>query len=263
MKIISLGWGVQSFTLAAMSATGVLPPVDAAVHADTRHERRETYEFAERWTPWLEKRGLSVFTVRGGRPMLGQAPNYTSIPAFTTWPNGQQSGMLWRECTADWKIDPMRRWCREELKRQKLKLRPGAVVKYLGITLDEIERMAHSKVKYVRLEYPFIQMFDKPMTRGAALQWLHTNKLEIPVKSSCVFCPYHDRATWREIRNSGNGDWEKALAADRAIRNARPGYLCYLTSDRLPLEECDFRSQEDHGQLPLWSAEECTGMCFL
>ena len=35
------GLGVQSFALAAMSALGVLPPVDAAVHADTSHERSE------------------------------------------------------------------------------------------------------------------------------------------------------------------------------------------------------------------------------
>jgi len=42
-----------------MSALGVLPPVDAAVHADTGHERRETYEFAERWTSWLEALGES------------------------------------------------------------------------------------------------------------------------------------------------------------------------------------------------------------
>ena len=33
MKIISLGWGVQSFTLAAMVALGELEPVDFAIHA--------------------------------------------------------------------------------------------------------------------------------------------------------------------------------------------------------------------------------------
>jgi len=33
--VISLGWGVQSFGLVAMSALGVLPKVDYAVHGDT------------------------------------------------------------------------------------------------------------------------------------------------------------------------------------------------------------------------------------
>ena len=97
---------------------------------------------------------------------------------------------------------------------------------------------------------------------GNLSQWLQDNDLEIPVKSSCIFCPYHDRATWREIQSSGNGDWEKAVKVDEAIREKRPGYLCYLTATRKPLVDCDFRSQEDHGQLTLWD-EECSGMCFL
>ena len=63
MKIISLGWGVQSFTLAAMVALGELEPVDFAIHADTTHESALTYEFASRWTPWLQKRGVVVVVV--------------------------------------------------------------------------------------------------------------------------------------------------------------------------------------------------------
>ena len=50
MKVISLGWGVQSFTLAAMVALGELEPVDYAIHADTTHESILTYRFAEKWT---------------------------------------------------------------------------------------------------------------------------------------------------------------------------------------------------------------------
>ena len=63
MKIISLGWGVQSWTLAAMVALGELPPVDFAIHSDTTWERASTYEFARQWTPWLEERGVKVVTV--------------------------------------------------------------------------------------------------------------------------------------------------------------------------------------------------------
>ena len=63
MKALSLGWGVQSFTLAAMVALGDLEPVDVAIHADTTHESKLTYEFAARWTPWLEEHGVRVVTV--------------------------------------------------------------------------------------------------------------------------------------------------------------------------------------------------------
>ena len=46
LRVISLGWGVQSWTLAAMVALRELPMVDYAIHADTGHERDGTYRHA-------------------------------------------------------------------------------------------------------------------------------------------------------------------------------------------------------------------------
>ena len=63
LRYLSLGWGVQSWTIAAMVALGELPPVDIAVHADTGHEAQGTYEHVRLWTPWLEERGVKVATV--------------------------------------------------------------------------------------------------------------------------------------------------------------------------------------------------------
>ena len=247
MRVISLGWGVQSFALAAMSALGALPPVDAAVHADTGHERRETYEFAERWTPWLEERGVRVVTVKSPMAPYQFDKKGIFIPAYLANAIGKR-GQLMRQCTQRWKIAPIRRWLQANRDKQP-------VEQWLGITLDEILRMKPSQVKYITNVYPFIEMLDRPWTRGMVMRWLQENDLEIPVKSSCVFCPYHDRAAWREIQQSDNGDWQKALEVDRMIRDKRPGYKCYLTAQRKPLAECDFRSQEDHGQLALWNGE--------
>lgn len=255
---LSLGWGVQSWALAAMSALGKLPPIDAAIHADTTHERSETYAFAERWTPWLQERGVNVVTIAEGRPLVGTIPSgepYTSIPCFTTYADGRPSGMLRRQCTKEWKIYPIRRYIQAH--------RNGRPVEqWLGITLDEVQRMRPSDVQYITNRYPFIELLDRPWTRLMAMQWLQEHDLEIPVKSSCVFCAYHDRATWREIQQTAPNDWEKAIEIDRAIRHNRPGYICYLTRPRIPLEDLDLRNQEDHGQLTLWD-EECEGMCFL
>lgn len=72
MKIISLGWGIQSFTLAAMSALGDLEKVDYAVHSDTTHERSATYEFAIKWTGWLVEKGIKVVTVRDNSGSTGR-----------------------------------------------------------------------------------------------------------------------------------------------------------------------------------------------
>ena len=57
IRYLSLGWGVQSFTLAAMAANGDIPPFDVAIHSDTGHEMSYTYSLARKWTPWLEGAG--------------------------------------------------------------------------------------------------------------------------------------------------------------------------------------------------------------
>ena len=257
MRVISLGWGVQSFALAAMSALGELPPVDAAIHADTTHERRETYEFAEWWTPWLEERGVRVVTVRAAR--AGVIENWTrtslQIPAYTTYENGTPGAMLRRQCTHDWKIAPIRKWLQKNREKSQVEM-------CMGITLDEWTRMRDSDVKYIRNAYPFMEQFKSPMSRHKVVRWLLENGLEIPVKSSCVFCPFRSHAGWREMKLSDNGDWKRAVDIDRKIRNQVPNYVAYLHRWYTPLEDVDLRNEQDHGQLELWS-EECTGMCFL
>ena len=265
MRVISLGWGVQSFALAAMSALGELPPVDAAIHSDTTHERSETYAFAEKWTPWLEERGVRVVTVKAKNTRPDARFGKTiglRLPAYTRYPDGKQSGTLARQCTRDWKISPINRCVSAELKERGLKKTPGVVEQWLGITLDEIQRMKPSRVKYINLRFPFVEMFNPPMSRWQVVQWLNENGLGIPVKSSCVFCPYHDTATWREIKASSNNDWRRAVDVDERIRDKRPNFLCYVHRDRVPLVDVDMRSQQDHGQLSLWD-EECEGYCFL
>ena len=64
LRVLSMGWGVQSFTLAAMMALDELPRVDFIVHADTGHEMSSTYELRRKYEPWLGERGLKVVTVR-------------------------------------------------------------------------------------------------------------------------------------------------------------------------------------------------------
>jgi hypothetical protein len=244
MKVISLGWGVQSFALCALSALGVLPRVDFALHSDTGWERTETLEFAARWTPWLEERGIRVVTVRS--EMYGQKWDEWKgvfIPAFTTYENGACSGMLRRQCSGRWKIDPIRRWQSAELKRRGLKKTPGVIESWLGFTLDEAHRVSGYGVKYITKRYPFLEMLERPWTRGMVVQWLRENDLEVPVKSSCIICPFHSDRLWREMQLADNGNWERAIEVDRAIRHRRPGYLCYLHGSRKPLEEHDFTRQ--------------------
>jgi len=257
LRVISLGWGVQSWALAAMSALGVLPHVDYCIHSDTTYERAETYAFADKWRKWLIAHGIQVMTVR---EIFEYGADGVMIPAHTTYLDGKPSGLLRRQCTDRWKIAPVRRWLRSELKRRKVDIYPGSVEQWLGITLDEFQRMKTSRVKYIKNVYPFI---DLRMTRHDVTLWLKQQGLEVPVKSSCVMCPFHSRGSWREIKESGNGDWQRAIEMDEIVRNMRPDYLAYVCEQRKPLFECDFSNEEDHGQMTLWENAECEGGCFL
>jgi len=254
LKIISLGWGIQSFTLAAMVALGELEQVDAAIHADTTHERSATYEFAKRWTPWLEVHGVKVVIVNDAKQAQTVTTFKTDIPAFTATLSAN-GGMLRRQCTQRWKIYPMRRWIGEELRRTNLTRRPGVVEQWIGISLDEAERMKQSDVAYIIHRWPLI---EHRMTRNDCARWLERHDLPIPTKSSCVFCPFHSRSAWLDMKAKGGQDWKNAIAVDEMIRDARPPFSLFVHPDRIPL--VGIKSQQDNGQLELWS-EECSGIC--
>lgn len=253
MRTLSLGWGVQSFTLAAMAALGDIPPLDAAIHADTTHERSATYAFAERWTPWLEAHGVRVVTIisRNAQSVKMVASQNTDIPAYTT--DGESRGQLRRQCTGDWKILGIKRWLQANRNGQR-------VTQLLGISLDEWHRAKDSDVKYIVHTYPLL---DMKMTRNDCMNYLTRNGLEIPGKSACVFCPYHNKRAWQEMKREGGPDWVKAVAVDEAIRKQRPPYDLFIHSARIPLVDVDLSTPEDNGQLRLINEECDSGYCFM
>jgi len=243
MKVISLGWGVQSFTLAAMAALGELDPVDAVIHSDTRHEKQGTYKFAEKWTPWLVEHAVNVVTVYNEDLAAADVYGGVYVPAFTS--NGKTDGQLRRQCTDRWKLRPMRKWLQDH--------RQGEIVEqWLGISLDEAHRVRQPDVKYLTNRHPLI---ERMMTRNACKTWLLSNGLEVPPKSSCTFCPYNNRDGWRQVKQNID-DWAEAIATDKAIREMRPPFDLFIHPARIPLDEVDLRTPQEKGQLELdWDDE--------
>ena len=257
MKIISLGWGVQSFTMAAMVALGELEPVDYAIHADTTHESVLTYSFAKRWTGWLEDREVNIVTVKPERANpLDNGYGVHDVPFYSIDHHNGKRGQGKRQCTLEWKIIPMRRWIAAELKRRGLKKTPGIVQQWIGISLDEYRRMKDNDVKYIDNRWPLIEM---KMTRASCIEWLTSHNLEVPPRSACTFCPFHSSKEWRQIKNTPE-DWKEAVEVDLAIRKVRPSYDIFVHPARKPLDEIDFRTAEEKGQLSLWD-QECEGIC--
>jgi len=172
-------------------------------------------------------------------------------------------GTLWRQCTREYKIQPVTLKIRELLgytKRQRIKKR---VQQWFGISLDESQRMRMSKDKWCDFYYPLI---EKRMDRNNCTKWLQRYGWGDTPKSACVGCPYHSNAIWRDMKNNRPNDWADAVSFDKEIRKyPYPGArgTVYLHRSMAPLENVTLSTAEDKGQLSLLDgmAEECEGMC--
>lgn len=234
MRVISLGWGVQSFAMAAMSALGELEKVDYAVHADTLFERQATYDFAAEWTSWLEDHGIKVVTVRRPDGDATDAINKWGgvfVPAFTLM-NGRR-GMLRRQCTGRWKIRWIRKWLQENRDDDTVEM-------WLGITKDEVKRAKTSDVKYIEHRWPLLEwdIGNMGMSRYDVTRWLLDHSLDVPPRSACIICPFQTDDEWQSLTNE---EFERAIEIDARIRNTRPKGPIFLHSKRIPLEQAVVR----------------------
>ena len=264
LRILSLGWGVQSWTLAAMAALGEIPMPDYAVHADTAHEMAGTYAHAEKWTPWLEEHGVKVRTVQAKQNYVmdgqGKSSYRIQIPAHTYNLLTGEKGQAKRQCTQNWKIDPLRRFARSVINKTS----PECVEMWMGISLDEWQRMRDSGTQYIKNVYPLV---DRRHSRSYCVAWLEQHGLDIPPKSACTFCPYHNKDYWKRMKQAGGADWDEAVAVDHGIRESGKGkgteYQLFVHSSNLPLEEA-VRIPEDYGAKQMEMDIPCdSGHCFV
>ena len=266
LHILSLGAGVQSSTLALMAAHGEITPMPSgAIFADTGAEPRKVYE----WLDWLEKQlpypvyrvmhkdGLReniLGAIKGGR--FAGAPFFTSAAV-----SGQREGQLKRQCTSEFKIEPIQQKVRALMGLGKGEQAPKgiAVVQWIGISTDEAARMKPSRLAYVEHRWPLI---EGNMSRNDCLKWMESHGYPKPGKSACTFCPYHDDHLWREMKKDDPESWADAVQIDEAIRGGVRGTTqkLYLHRSMKPLAEVDLRNAEDAGQISLFD-QECEGMC--
>lgn len=264
---ISLGAGVQSSTLYRMSATGALPRAHVAIFADTQAEPQAVYDNLDR----LERdHGHAIPIVRvtagsleyavlhppsAGTGHVGQPPFYILDP-----PDGkrvqEREGRLWRKCTKDFKLVPLRQETRRQMEARGL----NRVEQWIGISLDEVHRMKDSSVGYIVNRYPLI---ETRMSRHDCLRWLETRGYPRPPKSACRWCPFMNDSRWREMRAHQPEEWEKAVEFDSRLRDVRlPGVrgTAFVHRSLIPLSRVDLSNEADHGQLDLFG-NECEGMC--
>jgi hypothetical protein len=267
--ILSLGAGVQSSTVLLMALAGELEPLpDAAIFADTGAEPESVYRYLD----WLEKFTavrIPIYRVSAGnleqdvlasvagtRSRIAQPPfhvkNNNPIDASRT----DKGGMLWRGCTKDYKLVPLRRKVRELWTAAG---RPH-IQQWIGISLDEAHRMKDSGVSYITNVYPLV---EKRITRHDCELWLLAHQYPMPPKSACYFCPYISNHRWIDVKRKDPATFQRAVAFDASLRTGKlPGVTgdAYVHRSFIPLSKVDLRSSAERGQMDLFG-NECEGMC--
>lgn len=264
-RILSWGCGVQSTTLAVMSALGDVDPLDAVITADTHWERAATYQARRFYAGWLRDRGVRVEIVSGGDVRKEGAEQHIHVPFWTS-----DGGPLRRQCTRHFKIMPIRRRIRELIGyHPTTPPHPpvDSVELWLGISLDEFTRMKPSRVQFIRHRWPLI---ERRMTLNDCVEYLEGHDLPVPVKSACIGCPYRSASEWLGIKRGSPAEWEQATAFDEAHRNNPLARRGGSTADQLyiykygPLAganlEADATRERQGKQLPLMLCED--GYCM-
>jgi len=261
LRILSLGAGVQSSTLALMINKGEVSMVDAAIFADTGGEPKAVYD----WLEWLTKQlSYSVYIVSKGnlREDTINAVNgkykFLTIPVFSVDKKTGKKGLLRRQCTNDYKIQPVNQKVRNLLGLEKgEKRKKGTVVQMLmGISMDEIYRVKPNRVKYINNNYPLI---DLKMSRKDCMEWMEKNKYPKPPRSACTFCPFHSNEEWRHVKENKE-EWAQVVEFDKLIRTGtKTDDEVFLHKDCLPIDQVNLEDKKDN-QIDLFN-NECEGMC--
>ena len=265
---LSLGAGVQSSVLALMAEQGYegMTQPDLAIFADTGWEPPSVYAHLD----WLETQlsypvvrvnnGSIKDDLRQGRNPRGGA--FLNIPAYLTMPSGQ-AAIAKRQCTADYKLTPIRR----ELRR-RLGLEPGQrapkelqVEMWLGISADEAGRQKPSRDEWITNRWPLV---ERDYSRAQLYQWFMDRYPERTLpRSACVGCPYRSNSEWKQLKERHPAAFAEAAAIDRdlrelpVLRKLSPG-AAFLHRSRQPLDEVDLSRAPDADAA---MQQECEGLC--
>lgn len=255
LRVLSLGAGVQSTTMALMATAGEIEPPDCAIFSDTGWEPKAVYEHLHRLIAHVS---FPVHIVQHGnikQDMLSKIASneYIAIPFYIKDHNGK-SLVGRRQCTREYKLAPLYRKCREILGVKAPK--PNSVEMLIGISIDEAHRMKPSLQKYVKNTYPLI---DLRMSRNDCKRWLRQHGWSAP-KSSCIGCPLRSNVMWRELKKNNPQEWLEAIEMDKKIRNLSDKGEQFTHYSLKPLDQIDLSTPEERGQMDMFG-NECEGMC--
>src|SRR5690606_25704761 len=146
--------------------------------ADTMAEPPSVYK----WLDWLEGQlPFPVHRVSAGdleadarRTRIskkGEPYSRTAIPFYTLNGDGSGGRVMHRSCTRDFKLRPLMKAARKLAGIKRVQKTVG-VVQWIGISLDELQRMKPSRDAWAECRWPLIELC---MTRRSCLEWMGAN----------------------------------------------------------------------------------------
>ena len=272
LRTLNLGAGTQSTAVALMHLEGILPPIDAAIFADTGWEPQEVYDHLAKLRGCFEDAGVPLLEVSNGNirdDALDPGHRFASMPTFVTTDAGGEA-MGRRQCTNEYKIVPIRRAILQlvgdrlgiDAKTWRNVPNDVYVEQTFGISVDEVQRARTPRDRWSINSYPLLELGWR---RGDTIAYLERLGWDAP-RSACIGCPFHNNVEWRRLRDNHPSEWQDAVDFDRELRHVKqrrsPEFRGseYLHRSLLPLDQVDLSSIEDHGQQSLFGGE-CEGMC--
>lgn len=219
----SYGGGTQSAAIAVLILQGKLPRPDLIAFADTSREVTETWQYLETVVrPTFTAAGMEIHVVDHKYSNYDlYKSNSILLPAFTT--QSGSKGKLPTFCSNEWKQRPIRRWLREQ--------GVEACDLWLGISMDEIERMKPADRKWINHIYPLIETV--PMRRHECISLVENYGWPKPPKSRCWMCPNMSALSWQELRDNYPADFARAVALEQEIHQSDAH--AYLHQAAIPL----------------------------
>lgn len=259
--VLSLGGGVQS-TVMALSLTEKYYDHRIAsqlgnplvIMADTGSEKEETMEYIKNIVrPALLEENIPFHIIKSEKGNLHEY--YYSINKI---PRRE-----FRNCTMDFKIDPIVQHIKKIGLKRKIKQRVRMAI---GISTDEIHRMKENPITWIDNVYPLI---EANFSREDCIKWFKERNLPIPVKSGCFLCPFNRKSEWIDLMKNKPELINIAVDLENNARLHSPNNKkITLYRENLPLanfiKEKSIANLEENSLLDDWNkGDECSGSCFL
>jgi len=235
-QVWACGGGVQSVAIAALIYTGKLPKPNHSWIVDVGHEKSSTFEYVkEILQPKLLEVGVELHIIKtldyADNLFFGNK-NAMKLPLYLI-ENGIVKKLSTR-CSNSWKTRISNKW----LKSKGVK----RCDKWLGISIDEKQRVASSRLKWNVNKYPLV---DMGITRSDCIDLIARMGWPKPDHSFCYICPNQSDMQWQQTKENYPDDFRKAVEAEKEIRGVNPNMFLHRSCN--PLDEINFDNYKFNG----------------